>query len=326
MENRDAEILKRHYELKPLKYQLLRQRGKRKVWYVQTNKGPFCFKRYNNPFETYQFSFEGQEYLINNGVKIPRLIRNKEGLFYSLGQKGTVYVLFEWISGSYPLKLNKKEHVIRCMESLANFHKRGKGFIPSSPDLELERYRLNTNQEQRMLNELVQLNEKMRNQPPSVRKLIKEHHSWMVERTKAGIDKLQEFMKGGDLQEESKGRYIAHNDFADINVLLTRRDTYLIDFDDLTYNFPTVDVEQIFIKTARHGIISPKDVELWLSSYLKVFPLTKPLKGLLIQRLALPTIYYHLLTRLSNGGRTTPEQLSNTIQWEKGKYRVFSRL
>jgi CotS family spore coat protein len=325
MDHRAIEVLKENYDLRLLKYQLLRSRGDRRVWYIETNRGPFCFKKYNLPLPSYLFSFEGQEYLVKNRVNIPKLISCRRGLPYSLDDKGTVYTLFEWVSGGQPPNLSKKEHVKCCMEALADFHQKGKGFIPSNRKYEISQYRINTDIEERMFNELNgDLYKLMNRLPSSLQSLMKEHHHWMLMRTRAGSKSIKKIMKSGDLEEESKKRYIAHNDFADINVLITRKEAYLIDFDDLSYNFPTVDVEQIFLKTARKGLISTKDISLWVTSYMKTNPLPEPLKELFIQRLALPTLYYRLLTSVDRGGQINEKKLLETIQWEKDKYRVLS--
>lgn len=325
MDKKAVELLKSQYTMSLKHYKLLREKGERLVWYVETNKGNFCLKKYNRPLETYLFSIQCQEHLIKKGVRLPKLVRTKNNLPYSLDDKGTLYVLFQWLPNE-SLDLGNVKNVKRTLKGLARFHKEGKGFIPSMPSLASSRYLLTTKNEEQMIKEMIQSSTKIHSISPSVRKILKAYHPQLTDRTEVAVEKIKKLMVSGDLHEEAKKRYVAHNDMAEINLLLNKKRIYLIDFDDLSYNFPTVDIEQLFVKVARKGCIKSEQIPLWISSYCNAFTLSAPLRQLLIQRLSLPTLYLSAVKNLDRRKSDSVDKWKAQIRWEKEKYKELSRL
>lgn len=319
--DRDAlQVLRTEYQLNVIESKLLRERGSRKVWYIRTTKGSFCFKKYDKEIYRYHFSFELQNALMRRNSNIPRLIPTLNALLYALDQRGRVYVLFEWIHGVTPVDLRQSLDLKRSLTALARFHRDAFTFSPSSSSLQRNRrYRFTTTKEKRELETLKSWNESILGQKGM------QYHRLTLENAYAVLENMDALIQNGDLEAEAQKGYIAHNDFADSNLLATKDKTYIIDLDTASYNYPTVDIMSIYIKTCSKEKIPLYILPLWFRYYESVFSLSPILKRYLIYQLQLPTIYRRSL----NKQLITDGELSGYLElfnWEREKNRVLQSL
>lgn len=320
MDSDAMKILRVEYQLNVLETKLLRERGDRRVWFIRTNNGSYCFKKYDLELDRYLFSFELQKTLMKKNSIIPRLIPTSNAHLYALDHKGRVYVLFEWIGGAMPIDLHQPADLKRGLSALARFHRDSLTFSPSNPIMQRnKRYRFDTDKEKRELGKLKSWNDVM------LRKNTMPYHQFILEEAYVVIRKMNTLIRSGDLEEEAQKGYIAHNDFADINILATNNKTYIIDLDTVSYNFPTVDIVSIFIKTCSNKRIPLNILPLWLKNYELTFPLSPTLKRYLIYNLQLPTIYRRSMNIPILNERGLSQYL-NLYNWEMKKNKVFQSL
>ncbi len=311
MDRNEKKVLREKYHLDVIASKLLRERGSRKVWYIRTNKGDYCFKRYSKKLHSYAFSFALQEYLMNKNSKIPPLILNNEQSYFSLDEDENVYTLFVWIDHEQVLDLSQPYDLKRSLATLASFHHDALAFTPPAEVKCHDRYRLNIDKEQEEITKLEDVTQKIQ------QKSKLTVHQLMIEKAHVVKENIRSLLMSGDLEEEANQRYVAHNDFAAINLVATNKKTYIIDLDDASYNFPTVDIEALYMKSCLKQLIEPQKIALWFQYYESVFPLSTPLKKLLIYRLQRPAIYRRLLhTR----------HLLDLVKWEQEKNKVLQGL
>lgn len=311
-------VLHEVYRLNVSDAKLLRERGSRRVWYILTDQGSYCFKKYDKALDRYLFSFELQNMLVKRNSNIPRLIPTHKSHLYALDQNGRVYILFEWVNGTQPLDLQKPADLEKGLMAIAQFHRDAMTFVPSSALVHRKKYRNHISKEFRELQELKNYNEDL-----LALKYI-SYHQHIIEEAEAVLENIHVLVTSGALERETQKGYIAHNDFADINLLATKDRTYVIDLDTAAYNYPTVDVVNLYIKNCRKKLIPINDLPLWLHFYESVFPLSPILKRYLIYQLQLPTIYRRSLNRYFP--KDKQDRYLELYHWEREKNKMLQRL
>lgn len=319
MDRHSIDILKDNYQMHLIDFMLLRDRGSRKVWYIRTDRGEFCFKKYDKELAAYEFSFALYEYLLKKRFHIPRLLKNTHQHAYSLDRNRRVYALFEWIKGSYTLDPHQRSDLKRGLSTLGRFHRTALSFTPPPNIKGHDRYRIHTS---KFTTEI----EKLKNlEPHFLGKQRIEFHNRIVENAHSNKKRIDALVQSGLLEEEARKGYIAHNDFADINLLATANTTYMIDLDDVAYNFPIIDFEMLYIKTCGKQLITTKQLPSWFKYYEEVSPLSPVLKRFLIYKLQMPTMYYRLLQHQISIRRDQQRYLE-IYNWELEKNNVLQSL
>ncbi|MFE1629198.1 CotS family spore coat protein, partial [Brevibacillus reuszeri] len=98
------------------------------IWRIETDKGSRSLKLLHRSPERSLFSVGFQEYIVNQGARVPRLIPAKDGkLFSEMG--GKLWIVTDWIS----LQPATKVDLIGAQElcyGLGEFHRHSKGYVP----------------------------------------------------------------------------------------------------------------------------------------------------------------------------------------------------
>lgn len=319
MDRKAMHVLKESYQLDLKQFKRLRERGLRCVWYIRTDKGDYCFKKYDLELKDYQFSFALQKYLMTKELPIPRLIPAIDGQLYAVDSDKRVYVLFEWIRNEQRIDMTMPKNITRGLYTLALFHRDAYNFTPNEDIKVHRRYRLNAKRVNKEIETLAMYPE----QAIGAKRL--SYHHKIVETAYQVRDKLEALFKNGTLHEEARNGHIAHNDFADINLLATDKNTYMIDFDDATYNFPTIDFEAIFIKTCLKKLIPPKHIPMWFKAYESCYRLSPALKKHLIYHLQIPTMYRRILNNQIIADKNHDRYMA-LCQWESEKNRILQKI
>ncbi len=98
------------------------------IWRIETDRGTRSLKLLHRSPERSLFSVGFQEYIVNQGARVPRLIPAKDGkLFVEMG--GKLWIVTDWIS----LQPATKVDLIGAQElcyGLGEFHRHSKGYVP----------------------------------------------------------------------------------------------------------------------------------------------------------------------------------------------------
>ncbi|MDR7317302.1 CotS family spore coat protein [Brevibacillus nitrificans] len=98
------------------------------IWRIETNKGPRSLKLLHRTPERSLFSVGLQEYVVQQGARVPALIPAKDGkLFVEMG--GKLWIVTDWIALTPASKVDLVGAQELCY-GLGEFHRHSKGYMP----------------------------------------------------------------------------------------------------------------------------------------------------------------------------------------------------
>lgn len=98
------------------------------IWRIETNKGPRSLKLLHRNPERSLFSVGLQDYVVQQGARVPALIPAKDGkLFVEMG--GKLWIVTDWINLTPATKVDLVGAQELCY-GLGEFHRHSKGYLP----------------------------------------------------------------------------------------------------------------------------------------------------------------------------------------------------
>lgn len=295
MENsiiKDLKAVLKEYDINVRSIRTESYKGKKGVWWIDTNKGYKILKKqaYNN--KTLEFIIGAMEHLMSNGVNMPKIIKTKKGNKYVLLEK-TPYILSEAIDGK-GLDYSTSENIKRIVEELANFHKASIGFIPPKDckvRTHLGRWPEKYQKEVDKLKGYYDTECNNKNHSEFGKKILQEFPHFY----KRMVDALNGF-NGEDycnwVEEVEKAGGLCHQDFTAGNLLFTdKNEIYVLDPDSITIDIPLRDIRKILNKIMKRK--KKWDLEL-VKDILNWYQMKNPLKEYQWQVLKPTLIYPHL--------------------------------
>lgn len=250
-------------------------KGKKGVWWIYTSSGEKVLKKVSNSEATLRFILSGVNYLIDKGVKIPRIVKTKTGMDYVKIDK-TCFVMSEAIKGQ---KLNcetPRELEIVARE-LGKFHKASYGFdypYGAKPKNHLGTWIEEYTSYLEDMNKFYILEKEEKTHNP-IGNLILQEFPYFYERGKKSIEAL----KGKEYHDfvikiNNKG-CLCHQDFSPANVLFTESGLYVLDTDSIAIDLPVRDIRKLLNKLIKKtGRWNAETVQNILSWYNEENPLT----------------------------------------------------
>ncbi len=263
------------YDIEVLGIKTESYKGKKGVWWIKTPNGKKILKKQSQSEKTLDFIIAGVKHLMRNGVKIPKIIKSKEGNDYVLVDD-TCYVLSEAIDGK-TLDYSSSKNIERIVGELANFHKSSIGFVPPENckirthlGLWIEKYEKEVDK----LKNYYEM-EKSQSSHSQFGKIILKEYPYFYNR----MDKALKEFKGKPYQrwvdEVKQTGSLCHQDFTAGNLIYTENgDLFVLDTDSLTIDIPLRDIRKILNKIMKRkkkwDIALVKDILLW---YQNQYPL-----------------------------------------------------
>lgn len=99
------------------------------IWRIETDRGPRSLKQLHRPAPRSLFSVGAQEYLHEQGARVPALIRSKDGVPY-VERDGKLWIVTEWVEPLYPASKIDLEGAGALCYGLGEFHRHTKGYVP----------------------------------------------------------------------------------------------------------------------------------------------------------------------------------------------------
>lgn len=237
------------YDIEVLGIKTESYKGKKGVWWIKTPKGKKILKKQSQSKETLNFILAGVKHLTRNGVKIPEIIKSKEGNDYVLVDD-TCYILSEAIDGK-TLNYSSSKNIERIVRELADFHKASIGFAPPENckirthlGLWIEKY-------QKEIDKLKKYHEmeEAQDSHSEFGKIILREYPYFYNRMETA---LKEFKKNNYqmwVDEVNQTGSLCHQDFTAGNLIYTEiGDLYVLDTDSLTIDIPLRDIRKILNK------------------------------------------------------------------------------
>lgn len=224
-------------------------KGKKGVWWVQTNDGFKVLKKISNSEETLKYILSAVRHLVKNGINIPTVNKTRDGNDY-VNIDDICYVLSDAAEGKNPSYTSSEELRI-IVKELAKFHVASKGFSPlpdTKPKIHLGNWILDYENWIEDMNSFYK-NELVQNSSGEIGKTIIKEFPYFYEKAKNAIDGLngEEYKTWVDKVANTGG--LCHQDFAAGNLLLNQSGkVFVLDTDSITIDIPARDIRKLLNK------------------------------------------------------------------------------
>jgi len=217
------------------------------VWKIMTDLGPICLKRIHRPEKKALFSIYAQNYLSENGARVPAIIPNKNGeLFTKYGP--FLFVVYDWIEGR-PFEFSNPEDLKMIMKGLGEFHLWSKGYQPPEGVPVFRKLGRWQNHYIKRLQQMKTWKLAALQMPddPFSQLYLAQIDSFLEE----GQNILNKLLSSNYLQwvaEEKANPTLCHQDYGTGNTLLGNDgDIWIIDLDTVSFDLPIRDLRKIII-------------------------------------------------------------------------------
>lgn len=248
------------------------------------------------PFDGEHITFMAHaiNYLKNNGVYTPDVIRTKKGKAF-IKLKGEFYVVFEAVHGKPP-NYKYENELEMILKSLATFHKASKGIespTGSFPSFLLKKWKSDfRNQYKRLLQlkkQVLQANEHN-----EFDQLFLLNVDTFLNQCQTAITMLEHPSFDLWVEQTERMKTLCHQDYAAGNLLIGNdHNLYVFDMDSLTVDLPIRDIRNILNKVMRkEAAWDLKTMIKMMKAYQEVNPLTKEQYHILAAELFFPHLFY----------------------------------
>lgn len=292
-----AEVVNRvisHYPVKVEKINLLTNKGKKAVWSIETDIGEVIMKKVPFDENHIEFMIHAINYLRDNGIHTPGVIKNSSGKGY-VKLDDEYYVVFEAVYGRTP-EYKHEDELLLIMRGMASFHQASKGIeSPKAkfPSFLLLEWKKNMRS---MYGNLIQYKEQRSKvkDKNEFDQLFLKHVDTFLKQCETAISMLDnpEFDKW--LKETIKNKSLCHQDYAAANLAIgSDGNLYVFDMDSLTVDLPVRDIRKILNKVMKQQ--TAWDLQLMMKmmkAYQEIMPLTKEQYHILGADILFPHLFY----------------------------------
>jgi CotS family spore coat protein len=99
------------------------------IWRIETNHGPRSIKVLHRTPNRSLFSIGAQDYLVQQGARVPALIRTRQGNQYVVAG-GKAWIVTEWVEPLTPVSKVALPEVQELCRGLGEFHRLSRGYVP----------------------------------------------------------------------------------------------------------------------------------------------------------------------------------------------------
>ncbi len=237
------------YDIKHLNISNESYKGKKGVWWVQTDTGLKVLKKISNSEQTLKYILSAIRHLTSAGINIPHVNKTKDGDDY-VNINGICYVLSDAIEGKNPSYASPEELKV-IVKELAKFHSASRGFTPlpdTKPKIHLGRW---ISDYENQINDMYGFYEKelAQNSSSNIGKTIIKDFPGFYERAKKAIEGLRgnEYASWVDKVTVTGG--LCHQDFAAGNLIIKPSGKiFVLDTDSITMDIPARDIRKLLNK------------------------------------------------------------------------------
>jgi CotS family spore coat protein len=262
------------------------------IWRIDTNKGQRSLKVLHRTPERSLFSVGAQEYLVNKGARVPKLIPSKSGNNY-VEAGGKLWIVTDWIDLTPASQLDIKGFGMICY-GLGEFHQHSKGYIPPFGAKFSSRLHAYPRQYQKMATKINWFRELARAYPemPASRMLY-----LMVDKyERQAIRALESLNNSPYYQLVTKGEPhwgLAHQDYGFSNGQLGPKGVWIIDLDGVSYDLPIRDLRKLVTSSMEDkGVWDVNWMNEMIQAYHQANPIDPDLFQVFLIDMMLPNEFY----------------------------------
>jgi spore coat-associated protein S len=275
-ENEPLDIVLKQYALTVLDIRNESYKGKKGVWWINTNKGMKVLKKVSNSEQTLLFILDAVRHLAHRGILLPQIQKTIDGREY-VCIDGVCYLLSEAVMGKNPLYTSPTE-LAMVAGGLAKFHRASKGFFPSPGTKPKYHLGLWVEDYIKQLEDIKTYydNDLLTKERKPITALIISEFAHFYQRAEKAIEGLRGKEYTDWVYEAKELGSLCHQDFAAGNLLITpASDLYVLDTDSLTVDIAARDIRKLLNKVMKKsGKWQPKLTGDILRYYHRYNPLT----------------------------------------------------
>lgn len=262
------------------------------IWRIMTDKGPRSLKVLHREPRRSLFCVYAQQWLVEQGARVPALIKTKNGqLYVEAGQK--LWIVTDWIS-LVPASKIDIEGAEALVFGLGEFHRASRGYVPP---------------------EFAQHKSRIHHWPKYYSKMI-EKIGWMRDLAKAypdaaGSGQLLSVVDQFEIQaKEALAKFenssfrrmvakgdphwgLVHQDYGFSNGQVGEGGIWVIDLDGVAYDFPIRDLRKLITSMMDDmGVWDPAIMRRLIQAYHNANPIDRETYELLVIDMAFPNEFY----------------------------------
>jgi spore coat protein SA len=262
------------------------------IWRIDTNKGMRSLKVLHRTPERSLFSVGAQEYLVNQGARVPKLIPAKSGKNY-VEAGGKLWIVTDWIDLT-PADQTTIEGFGMLCYGLGEFHQHSKGYVPPFGSKFSSRLHNYPKQYEKMATKINWFRELARAYPemPASRMLF-----LMVDKYERQAIKALERLNTTPYYELiAKGEQhwgLAHQDYGFSNGQLGPKGVWIIDLDGVSFDLPIRDLRKLVTSSMEDkGVWDVEWMNGMIQAYHQANPISPQLFEVFLTDMMLPNEFY----------------------------------
>lgn len=323
-----AEVLQA-YPLKIKAINLISDKGKKAVWEIVTTKGSMILKKSPALENRLIFINAATRHLLANNVLVPDVILTSSGSDYAAANEN-LYVMTKYVTGS---RLNyESPHDLKAMmQGLALFHKGSRHFSPPPESRIRSHLGLWEKSYLKKLDKLEQYKILAGSDSGSFSKKFLSAVDHFIEQGRRTLEIIRSPVYEEWVEKVKETGNLCHQDYAEGNLLLTKKGVVAFDMDSITIDVPARDLRKILNKVMKkHDWDLSRTIHM-LAAYQEIHPLTADEYDVLYADVLFPNLFYGIASKYYNlratdwGMAKIVEKLEMIVTIETQKEAVLAK-
>lgn len=262
-----------------------------------------------------QFIAKSEQLLADRGVKLasPVLTHNGELL---MEYNKNPYVLYQWIDGK-SASLRNQEDLEAIVEAMARFHQASKQ-LQYPDDMKIYGHEHWENEYKERIKTMRKWSKEHKSSDSGNAPLIKKYIGFFQKMAYKALQELQNSRYESYFNSEASAKSLVHGDLHSNNVIDSKNEKVLIDFEDVRYDLPSKDLLRLFSMYSKNHSFQGKTFSGMLEKYEGYHKLSSEIKKLVLIDFMFPHIFERLLRKKKYIGMENKE-LKHRLKQEKKK-------
>jgi CotS family spore coat protein len=263
------------------------------IWRIETDKGPRSLKLLHRLPSRSLFSIGAQEYLVEQGARVPKLIRTKDGQNY-VECGGKLWIVTEWIESLIQASKIDLEGAMALCYGLGEFHRHSRGYVPPAGAQYATRLHRYPKVYQKVLNKMdwFRVLARTYSDMPASPLILSMVDKYEVQ-AKEALEKLQQSPYANLVAKGEPYWGIAHQDYGWSNGQQGPGGIWVIDLDGVAYDLPIRDLRKLITSTMDDmGVWDVTWMQGMIQAYHEANPIEPELYQVLLIDMALPNEFY----------------------------------
>lgn len=263
------------------------------IWRIDTDKGPRSLKVLHRIPSRSLFSIGAQQYLVEQGARVPALIPTMENENY-VEAGGKLWIVTDWIEPMQPVSKIDLEGASTLCYGLGEFHRLSKGYIPPARAGKSSRLYTWPKYYEKMIAKIGWFRDiaSAYNEFPSSQQLLNVVDEFERQAREA-LERLHasKYFSMTAMGEPHWG--LVHQDYGWSNGQMGPGGIWVIDLDGVAYDFPLRDLRKLITSTMDDmGIWDMAWIRGMIGAYHEANPMDREMFELLCLDMAFPNEFY----------------------------------